>query len=193
MSIYMVQMGEGGPMRVGFTDNPKVRIASYSGAWPYDPIVWAILPGSREHESALHWHLASEHIRSEWFRASHKTLTTALDLVAGRLALIPRRDKFLPRYVPNIRCEQDEAQEAIRAIFAKMGGPTRVGVLLGHKACPSFGRIGATSATWLTNGRIPEKHWDALIAAAAGVGVTITRDELAAIPRLKRKRQRKAA
>jgi hypothetical protein len=68
MAIYIVQMGSDGPVKIGFSKRPHVRIRSLSVSSPADLKVIAIIKGDTFTEAELHKRFEYAHIKGEWFK-----------------------------------------------------------------------------------------------------------------------------
>lgn len=75
MPIYMIQVGEDGPVKIGFADNPAKRLKHLQTARAEPLRLVRILDGTQADERLLHRRFAKRRIRLEWFRPTHKMLT----------------------------------------------------------------------------------------------------------------------
>ena len=66
--IYFVQMGEGGPIKIGYFSCPRGRVKSLSNNWPYEPIVLSVVVGDRCAEREIFKSLKDYRLRGEWFK-----------------------------------------------------------------------------------------------------------------------------
>jgi Meiotically Up-regulated Gene 113 (MUG113) protein len=96
MSVYFIQMGNHGPIKIGHTRNIDRRLAMLQSANPEPLTVRLILEGGRPEEKSLHAKFRADRIGGEaggeWFRPSEAILnfiksypTTARDHVLGWL------------------------------------------------------------------------------------------------------------
>jgi hypothetical protein len=67
MPVYFIQAGEGGPVKIGFANNPYERVAGLQTGHPEVLRLRAIMPGSAADEAALHQRFSGTRIRGEWF------------------------------------------------------------------------------------------------------------------------------
>lgn len=67
MSVYFVQAGEGGRIKIGYAGVPERRIAYLGRFSGPDLKVLAVIEGSARLESYLHQHCKSSHAHDEWF------------------------------------------------------------------------------------------------------------------------------
>lgn len=65
--IYFVRAAEGGPIKIGITDDLGRRMAHLRCGRSEDLIVLATMPGGRAEERKLHRRFASSRRRGEWF------------------------------------------------------------------------------------------------------------------------------
>lgn len=70
MTIYFLQATNGGPIKVGQSDFPKLRRSGLSGIFPYGVDLIAEMEGGRVGEMFLHLCLSPLCIQNEWFRAT---------------------------------------------------------------------------------------------------------------------------
>lgn len=83
--VYFVQSGNGGPVKIGRSASPRVRISSLQTASPYDLRILAVMPGAAVVERAFHEAFVGDRIRAngEWFRPS-TTLMAFIKEIGGR-------------------------------------------------------------------------------------------------------------
>lgn len=77
MSVYFVQAGDGGRIKIGLASSPKHRIdflRRFSGP---DLLELAVIEGSGALEHALHALLAEHHAHGEWFEPTPEVVATA--------------------------------------------------------------------------------------------------------------------
>lgn len=68
--VYFVQMGKGGPIKIGTTTNLTTRLAALQDGAPEDLILLGSIPGSYREEAEFHEILATHRKRGEWFEPS---------------------------------------------------------------------------------------------------------------------------
>ena len=69
MSIYFIQCGTNGPIKIGYTNKDvKERVAQLQTACPYELKLLWVTDGDQESEQFIHERLKHENIRGEWFR-----------------------------------------------------------------------------------------------------------------------------
>ena len=72
MSVYFIQARNGGPVKIGYSGNPKKRLYDLSVA-SFEPLrLVAVVPGDRRDEREVHEQLDHLRIRGEWFRPSEE-------------------------------------------------------------------------------------------------------------------------
>lgn len=76
--VYFIQDGDDGPIKIGFSKTPQVRIAAIQVNHAREIKILAITDGEREDERKIHQSLANHHIRGEWFLPSDDVLSAAM-------------------------------------------------------------------------------------------------------------------
>lgn len=105
MAVYLIQAGDAGPVKIGFTENVAGRLIKMQ-ADNHEPLrVLALYEGDKTHEATLHELFASVRLAGEWFAAS----------VAGAIPYIR-----LPRlaYEPKTAADVLTVREILRAAKA---------------------------------------------------------------------------
>lgn len=85
MSVYFVQSGEGGRIKIGYAGIPKWRIAYLRRFSGPDLVLLALIDGSRTLEGKLHRLMAASHAHDEWFDPTPEVLS-----LVGRAKLLPQ-------------------------------------------------------------------------------------------------------
>ncbi|MES2783134.1 MAG: GIY-YIG nuclease family protein [Pseudomonadota bacterium] len=67
---YFVQKGEGGPIKIGYTNCIKARMRSLKTAHGKECILLATRRGGMDREGAYHFQFAADFIGKEWFEPS---------------------------------------------------------------------------------------------------------------------------
>lgn len=83
--VYVIQIGDDGPLKVGVSQDVAARIASLQTASPYELRFLGLIGRDATDESKHHEALRSEHVRGEWFANTFRTrlyLAPLLGLVA---------------------------------------------------------------------------------------------------------------
>lgn len=72
--VYFIQLGEGGPIKIGFTTNLDKRIKALQTASPDNLILLAAVEGSERTERGLHARFGEHRQRGEWFAPAPEIL-----------------------------------------------------------------------------------------------------------------------
>lgn len=64
--VYFVLAGDF--IKIGFSTNPLKRLAAMQTGSPYELIMLADIPGSKDDEQEIHRMFPDIHVRGEWFR-----------------------------------------------------------------------------------------------------------------------------
>lgn len=70
VSVYAIQQGDDGPIKIGIASKPWERLATLQTASPYRLRGLAAWPGSAAEEAALHEVFAADRLEGEWFKPS---------------------------------------------------------------------------------------------------------------------------
>jgi len=80
MSIYFIQCGTNGPIKIGYTNKDvKERLSQLQTACPYELKLLWVTDGDQEDEQKMHESLKHENIRGEWFRPGKDVLAAVRD------------------------------------------------------------------------------------------------------------------
>ena len=79
--VYFIQAGEGGPVKIGWSSNIKVRMESAQVDNPEPLALLAYVPGGPEIEARLHHRFREAHLRGEWFRPVRDLLDLIEEIV----------------------------------------------------------------------------------------------------------------
>ena len=104
MPVYFAQVGEGGPVKIGFTLHaPKRRVTELQISNHEKIKLLRTIDGGVEMERYLHKRFAANRIRGEWFRFSEEMLTDNLppstEIPKIIRARMPPRDPALLRAI----------------------------------------------------------------------------------------------
>lgn len=77
MSVYFIQEGENGPIKVGHAANPLHRLASLQTGNPRELRLVGSIPGGAKDEKRIHEWLSPWWIRGEWFHPDPEVLRAA--------------------------------------------------------------------------------------------------------------------
>lgn len=70
--VYLVQVGDAGPVKIGFTEYPDRRIRELQAASLEELNCLAVIEGSEKKEKELHALFAAHNIKGEWFKPSEE-------------------------------------------------------------------------------------------------------------------------
>jgi hypothetical protein len=87
MSVYFIQAGEGGRIKIGFASIPERRISYLRRFSGPDLIVLAVIEGVRAVEYRIHQELAAHRAHDEWFEPTAEVLE-----VVRRARQLPQDD-----------------------------------------------------------------------------------------------------
>jgi hypothetical protein len=73
-SVYFIQMGADGPIKIGWAVNVNSRLAELQCASPFDLSVRFTAPGDVLEEGLLHGKFSRSRLRGEWFRPTPELL-----------------------------------------------------------------------------------------------------------------------
>jgi Meiotically up-regulated gene 113 len=79
-SLYFLQEGDRGPIKIGVTSSISARIALLQTANPHRLRLLGVCEGSIEKEAALHQQFKHLRIRGEWFKPGKDLVTFIRDL-----------------------------------------------------------------------------------------------------------------
>ena len=68
--VYFIQAGEGGPIKIGYSSDPRVRAGDLQTAHHEQLRLLCTTPGDMALEAKLHKRFKRSRIRGEWFRPS---------------------------------------------------------------------------------------------------------------------------
>jgi hypothetical protein len=72
--VYFIQAGEGGPIKIGYSANPRDRMASLQTASSVRLKLLGVVPGAGANEQALHERFGDLRTNGEWFLPSARLL-----------------------------------------------------------------------------------------------------------------------
>jgi hypothetical protein len=79
-AVYFIQCGQGGPIKIGISDDLPRRLSKMQADCPFEMIVLGIMPGGVEEEMALHERFSAFRIRGEWFWPARELANYVSDL-----------------------------------------------------------------------------------------------------------------
>lgn len=65
--IYFIRIQDGGPIKIGVTEDPRSRLAALQGSHAQKLELWRLFEGGYLEEQALHKRFKSSRIEREWF------------------------------------------------------------------------------------------------------------------------------
>ena len=74
ISVYFIQSGDNGPIKIGITEDVKRRVKDISALNPNAVTLLAYCGGGKELEELLHLAFSAERIKNEWFEPSNRIL-----------------------------------------------------------------------------------------------------------------------
>lgn len=66
--VYFVQSGEGGPIKIGWSQDTTRRVAELQTANAHKLVLLGMVPGTMEDEAAMHVHFGHLRMEAEWFQ-----------------------------------------------------------------------------------------------------------------------------
>jgi len=86
--VYFIQGENGGPIKIGLTQDIKKRLASLQTGYPDNLVVLALLPGDATIESEIHKLFSLYKLRGEWFQPDDKILAIVKNVKRSNLKLV---------------------------------------------------------------------------------------------------------
>lgn len=154
MPVYFIQAGEGGPVKIGFTDHIGRRISKMQSDNHERLRVIALYEGDQGAEVRIHEQLAAFRLRGEWFSPVENVLSYGCDL---RPLAFPAPAVDMPVWRKGV---------SVQAYFAQRGAQ--------RLAASALGLNPAAVCQWH---RVPARHVAAL-SAATGMPVATMRPDL---------------
>jgi len=68
VTIYFIQAGDDGPVKIGWSRNAERRLRDLDRQMPWKLHLRRTIEAPRDYETRLHTHFREHHIRGEWFR-----------------------------------------------------------------------------------------------------------------------------
>jgi hypothetical protein len=68
MAVYLIQLGENGPVKIGRGNSPEQRLRELQTSSPIELRLLGTRPGGARAEAELHKQFSANRIRGEWFR-----------------------------------------------------------------------------------------------------------------------------
>ena len=136
MSVYLIQAGVDGPIKIGHSNNPRRRLHNHQLSNPQPCRIIAVLDGGAREEAALHKRFAADLQRGEWFTPSAAILEFA--------ALHPALRVYRKRHG---RPQSEGGDLTVDDIVDELGGTLAVAKLARRPA--------QAVSNWRVKGKIP--------------------------------------
>jgi hypothetical protein len=94
--VYFCQALDGGPIKIGLTENPPLRLAHIQACCPVPVRFVAIVLGDSSDEALLHRRFAEWRLHGEWFRPDAPGLAELIAKAQDDLRAINRRKRITP-------------------------------------------------------------------------------------------------
>jgi hypothetical protein len=118
MSVYFIQSGPNGPIKIGFTnDSAKSRLRVMQTGNPMRLRLLLQIEGDERLEAGLHQHFSDSRVRGEWFHP----VSSLLELIEANR----------PKPVVEKNEDQDQPSESFQAYLAIHGNASRLADALG--------------------------------------------------------------
>ncbi len=168
MPVYFIQIGEAGPVKIGWAGNPAKRRASLQTSHYEALRIIRVSSDDRRHETWFHKRFCSSRINREWFRFQPEMMTAAPP------PLPPKR----PR--PDIRRLVNRGiMQSFTEIINAWPHPS--------KLAEDVGVTPALVAVWKSRDTIPAAYWNWVVDAAEKRGIQgVSFDVLGRLIRAKR-------
>lgn len=144
MPVYFVQAGDGGPVKIGFSEKPEYRLSKMQADCPHALQLIALVDGDRDREAELHEEFAAHRRAGEWFDPAEAILAFCSEHR-------PARSSRLTSEFP---------------IISKLGGTIAVCSMLSI----TFGSLRVQAS----RGRLSSKQMYKLMEAADARGISYT-------------------
>src|ERR1700677_4074986 len=79
---YFARMGSSGPIKIGRSKNPQLRLGDLNASSPFELIPILLVNGAR-HEKAFHRYFKRERLKSEWFDCNPFVMAHVRSLLGG--------------------------------------------------------------------------------------------------------------
>lgn len=112
--IYFVQGVDGGPVKIGWSENPEKRLEQLQAASPDQLRILDYIIGDRHHERALHGRLSEYRLRGEWFDDCPPVREAIAEVMRGR-EISDLRDDLRERVVDEVVAYLIEALQAFKS------------------------------------------------------------------------------
>lgn len=91
MAIYMIQMANCGPVKIGHSDAVLwAKVKDMQVSHPYKLTLIRSFPGRGDMEAMCHFYFRDNHIRGEWFHYSSRMLTVTPEEIETEVGGVDR-------------------------------------------------------------------------------------------------------
>jgi len=161
MSVYLIQVGEPGPVKIGKADDVQARLRELQCANPHKLAVIRILDGGHLLERALHRHYEARRLQGEWFEFCSTMLVI-------ELAPISPEDR---------KANREGGLDPADRVIKRFGGAQAMGELLSlHRSQVHRWRLPKDRGG--CDGEIPRVHHVRLVELARQRGIALTTSDL---------------
>ena len=108
--VYFVQGEDGGPIKIGFTQDMSLRLPQLQTGYPHKLVVRRIVSGGQHVEEMLHGHFAGLRLMGEWFEPRAELL----EMARGLSGVANESDEYQRGY-------EEGRQDALWEIFNALG------------------------------------------------------------------------
>ncbi|MGK2908773.1 MAG: GIY-YIG nuclease family protein [Sphingobium sp.] len=120
-NVYFIRaVGEIGPVKIGYSTDPKSRAASFAVSQAYDYEVVAQMPGDFRTERRFHAMFQADHMRREWFKWSPRLQTVIDQVKAGQFYTANLPDPVRLTTNPYMRTPEYRANLSMTLRVSKM-------------------------------------------------------------------------
>ncbi|APL94105.1 hypothetical protein AI27_06475 [Sphingomonas sp. BHC-A] len=117
MSVYFLQHGASGPVKVGYSKRPEKRIATIATSCPDPIVVLAVIDGSHALEQRIHRAFRAHRYRGEWLRPTDEVISFVTLCASASSAEIERRLADMEGAARENLADLDASGQAFAAIF----------------------------------------------------------------------------
>lgn len=97
---FMRPIGMEGPVKIGYSKEPRLRLQSYNYVSPWPLEIAAQVPAEPALEYAFHARFIAQHTHHEWFAASAELSETIRQVAAGAFdhGALPKSKRIIGNY-----------------------------------------------------------------------------------------------
>lgn len=140
--LYAVQVGASGPIKIGFTTQPRERIATIQDFCPWPLRTLFIVPGSILNEAWVHSQCGAARLKAEWFKAT--------PAVRALLAEIASEGWSWPNMVDTRRLPRKGSAQAdlAKRLVQEAALPVQPGDTIARQIDRAAERLGMSNQRW---------------------------------------------